>query len=122
MSTMAVTSGVRDDLSWQLAGCIAVSAAISATVVLSAWGTETRLGAPLAWPWLLTGLQVLALSGAGRRLWWGWPLGAAVQPAWIAYAVLTGQLGFIPGCMVSAAVQVHSFAKRTAGYPEPSGS
>ena len=117
MSTMAVTSGAPDHSRWLLAGCIAVSAAMSTTVVLTAWATETRLGAPVAWPWVLTGLQVLALSGAGRRLWWGWPLGAAVQPAWIAYAVLTGQFGFIPGCLVSAVVQGSNVLRAGAGEP-----
>jgi hypothetical protein len=38
-------------------------------------------------------------------------LGAAVQLPWIAYAVLTGQFGFIPGCAVSAAVQTASFVR-----------
>ncbi|MGH7425670.1 MAG: hypothetical protein ACREJP_05840, partial [Candidatus Methylomirabilales bacterium] len=62
------------------------------------------------WPWLLTSLQVVALWSAGGGRWWGWLLGAAVQFPWIAYAVTTGQLGFIPGCAISAAVQAHSFA------------
>jgi hypothetical protein len=28
-----------------------------------------------------------------------------VQIPWIAYAMVTGQIGFIPGCAVSASVQ-----------------
>jgi hypothetical protein len=60
---------------------------------------------------LLTGLQVLALWGAGTKRWWGWLLGAAVQPPWIAYALLTSQLGFIPGCVISAVVQTHNFLR-----------
>ncbi|MGH3923786.1 MAG: hypothetical protein ACRDTT_13110, partial [Pseudonocardiaceae bacterium] len=43
--------------------------------------------------------------------WWGWPLGASVQPPWIAYALMTDQLGFIPGCMFSGAVQTLSFLR-----------
>jgi hypothetical protein len=84
--------------------------ALSALVLITAAGTDADLGAPRYWPWVLTGLQVLGLWSAGSGRWWGWPLGAAVQLPWIAYAVVTGQLGFIPGCAFSAVVQAHSFA------------
>jgi hypothetical protein len=82
---------------------------LSLIVVVTAAGHDDPLGAPTYWPWLLTGLQVLALwaAGTGRRL--GWLLGAAVQLPWIAYAIVTAQLGFIPGCAVSAVVQTHTF-------------
>lgn len=83
--------------------------ALSTAVVITAAGSDAPLGAPSYWAWVLTGIQVLALWSAGRGLWWGWSLGASVQLPWIAYAVVTGQLGFIPGCAVSAAVQAHSF-------------
>jgi hypothetical protein len=90
--------------------CAATSSlALSTVIVVTASSANARLGAPTYWPWLLTGLQVFALWSAGTRRWWGWLLGAAVQPPWIAYAVVTTQLGFIPGCAVSAVVQIHSF-------------
>jgi hypothetical protein len=89
----------------------AASLAASAAVVVTALGDRTPLGAPRFWPWLLTGLQVLALWLAGRGLRWGWLLGGSVQVPWIAYAVATSQLGFIPGCAVSAAVQAHSYLR-----------
>lgn len=76
-------------------------------VVLSALGDTSALGAPRLWPWLLTGLQVLALWAAGWRHWWGWLLGGSIQIPWIAYAVMTTQFGFIPGCLVSACVQIY---------------
>ncbi|MGH7511133.1 MAG: hypothetical protein ACREMZ_16965 [Gemmatimonadales bacterium] len=81
----------------------------SGLVVATAWKDGTPLGAPRYWPWLLTGLQVMALWSAGKGRWWGWLLGGSVQVPWIVYAVVTTQLGFIPGCAVSAAVQTHSF-------------
>lgn len=94
---------------------LAVAGALSAggcsLIAWSAWMTETRLGAPLYWAWILTGLQVVALWAAGQKQWWAWLLGAGVQPMWIAYALLTGQVGFIPGCLVSAAVQVYNFLR-----------
>ncbi|HUH07078.1 MAG TPA: hypothetical protein VML96_04635 [Egibacteraceae bacterium] len=102
-------SGTRSVARVRLAFAAALSLALSMLVLATAAGVENRLGAPLYWPWLLTGLQVLALQAAGARRWWGWALGAAVQPAWIAYAVVTAQLGFIPGCAVSAAVQTYNF-------------
>jgi hypothetical protein len=88
----------------------------SGLVVATAWRDATQLGAR---PWLLTGLQVLALWSAGRGRWWGWLLGGSVQLPWIAYAVVTTQLGFIPGCAVSAAVQTYSFLRRGRSYTMP---
>ena len=80
-------------------------------ILLTAWDSGSQLGAPAYWPWLLTGTQVAALWAAGAHQWWGWPLGASVQPPWIAYALMTDQLGFVPGCMFSGAVQTLSFLR-----------
>jgi hypothetical protein len=107
MALLAISAPDRRSL--RLAAALALSAGASILVVVSSWVTDTRLGAPLYWAWVLTGLQVLALWAAGRRRWWAWLLGAGVQPVWIVYAVLTGQLGFVLGCLVSAAVQVRNF-------------
>jgi hypothetical protein len=105
----------------RLLGAGAGSLLLSVLVVATAWDTTTALGAPLYWPWLLTGLQVLALWSAGRRHWWGWLLGASVQLPWIAYALMTGQLGFIPGCAISAVVQACSFVRAGPGAPPRRG-
>ena len=66
------------------------------------------------WPWVLTALQVLGLWAAGRGLRCGWLLGGTVQFPWIAYALLTNQIGFIPGCLVSACVQLYSYSAAVA--------
>ena len=87
------------------------SVGLSAAVVVTAMGDTTPLGAPHYWPWLLTGLQVVALWSAGTERWWGWLLGGSVQLPWIAHAVITAQLGFIPGCAISASVQIHNFVR-----------
>ena len=94
-----------------MAGAAAASAGLSVAVLITAAGTTTPLGAPRYWPWLLTGLQVVALWSAGTGRWWGWLLGGCVQLPWIAYAVVTTQFGFIPGCAVSASVQIHNFLR-----------
>lgn len=101
----------RDDRGRRLAVAVVLSAGASGLVVWSALTTDTRLGAPPYWAWALTGIQVVALWAAGRKRWWAWLLGAGVQPVWIVYALLTGQVGFIPGCLVSAAVQVYNFLR-----------
>jgi hypothetical protein len=62
------------------------------------------------WAWVLTALQVLGLWAAGRGRRFGWLLGGTVQFPWVVYALLTNQMGFIPGCVVSACVQFYSYA------------
>jgi len=93
----------------------ALAIGLAVAVVVSSARDGTALGAPALWPWLLTGLQVLALWAAGRHQWWAWLLGGAVQVPWIAYAVMTDQIGFIPGCAISASVQIYSFLRNSTG-------
>lgn len=104
----------HDERTVRLLGGVALSAAISVGIVLSSVSVDTRLGVPQWWPWLLTGIQVTALWAAGTQRWWGWLLGAAAQPPWIVYALLTGQFGFIPGCAISGVVQASSFLRDDA--------
>lgn len=92
-----------------------VSLGLSVAVVVTSAQDASALGAPAMWPWLLTGLQVLSLWAAGRHRWWAWLLGGSVQLPWIAYALMTGQIGFIPGCAISASVQVYSFFHDSTG-------
>jgi hypothetical protein len=94
--------------------------ALSAAVVMTAVENDGPLGAPPFWSWLLTGFQVLALRSAGTGPGWGWLLGAGVQLPWIAYAVVTGQLGFIAGCAISGAVQTRNFLE-TSGIRHIAG-
>lgn len=94
---------------------VALTAATGLSLVLIVSGLrhDSGLGAPAVWPWLLTALQVLSLWSAGRRYWWGWLMGGAVQLPWIAYAMMTHQIGFIPGCLVSSSVQLYSFLRNS---------
>ncbi|MBA2337099.1 MAG: hypothetical protein H0V96_04955 [Acidimicrobiia bacterium] len=93
----------------KLIGGMIAALTVSMAVLISAWRDGSALGAPRVWPWLLTGLQVLSLWSAGGGRWWGWLLGGSVQLPWIAYAVMTKQIGFIPGCLISTCVQIYSF-------------
>lgn len=88
------------------------SSVLVAAIVVTSIGDRSALGAPGYWAWILTGLQVVALRTAASGRDWGWLLGASVQLPWIAYALVTAQLGFIPGCLVSAAVQAHGYLRR----------
>jgi len=45
--------------------------------------------------WLLTGVSVVSLWVTGRSPQWGWTLCLAAQPVWVAYALTTGQPGFL---------------------------
>lgn len=86
-------------------------------VLVTASGSAARLGAPSYWAWVLTGLQITALWGAGSGHGWAWPLGAAMQPPWIAYAIVTGQVGFVAGCVVSGAVQTANILRQAKRLP-----
>ena len=108
------TSQGRLHIRRSLTAGVFASLFVSIAVVFSSARDDSALGAPALWPWLLTGLQVLSLWAAGRRHWWAWLLGGSVQPPWIAYALMTDQLGFIPGCAISASVQIYSFLHDSA--------
>jgi hypothetical protein len=106
-----MTARVRSGMGMWL--CLAVPLCLA--VAITSRSDPGELGAPLYWTWALTGLQVTALWVAGRGRAWGWMLGSAVQPGWIAYALLTNQLGFVIGCVISTGVQL-------SGYLRASGS
>ena len=80
-------------------------------MIVSSRSDPSELGAPVYWTWALTGLQVMALWVAGRGLAWGWMIGSAVQPGWIAYALMTDQLGFVIGCGISTGVQLSAYLR-----------
>ena len=55
--------GTTSSLSSRLIGTVGLSALVTAALVMSS-GVTSRLGVPQQWPWLLTGIQVLALWAA----------------------------------------------------------
>lgn len=93
------------------------SSLLVAAIAVTSIQDGSALGAPGYWAWILTGLQVAALRTAATGKDWGWLLGASVQLPWIAYAVATAQIGFVPGCVVSVAVQAHGYLRRQPFKP-----
>jgi hypothetical protein len=89
--------------------CLAATLCLAVTVSFRIDASE--LGAPVYWTWALTGLQVMALWVAGRGQAWGWMVVSAVQPGWIAYALLTEQLGFVIGCAIPTGVQLSAYVR-----------
>ena len=63
------------------------------------------------WSWGLTGLGMLTLylAGNGRRS--AWALGMAAQLAWIAYALATGQPGFVVAALGYGAMYARNWIK-----------
>ena len=90
---------------------LCLSAALCLAVTVSSRTDPSELGAPVYWTWALTGVQVMALWVAGRGYRWGWMVGSAVQPGWIAYALMTDQLGFVIGCAISTGVQLSAYLR-----------
>ncbi len=93
---MVGNNSIRSGVLLRLVAAGALSLILSIALAATAWQSEARLGAPEYWAWLLTGLQVAAMWFAGSGRSQGWLLGAAVQPAWITYALLTGQIRIHP--------------------------
>lgn len=93
------------------------SSALVAAIAVTSIQDSSALGAPGYWAWMLTGLQVAALRTAATGKNWGWLLGASVQLPWIAYALATAQIGFVPGCLISGAVQAHGYVRRQTRQP-----
>lgn len=49
----------------------------------------------LIWSLLLAGVGLTGLWLAGNHSVWGWVVGLVAQVLWVAYAVTTGQWGFL---------------------------
>ena len=94
---------------------VCLSATLCLAVTVSSRTDPSELGAPVYWTWALTVVQVMALWVAGRGQAWGWMVGSAVQPGWIAYALLTDQPGFIVGCAISTGVQLSAYLRADMG-------
>ena len=60
------------------------------------------------WSWALTVVGLTCFWLAGRKVWWAWFVGIAGQSLWLAYSIVTGQLGFLVGVGAYTAVYVRN--------------
>lgn len=60
------------------------------------------------WSWVLTLIGLTGWWLTGRRLWQGWAVSLAVQALWLAYALATGQYGFIVAALAYGAMAAHN--------------
>lgn len=56
------------------------------------------------WSWILTLPALVGLWAAGSGKRWGWAVAVATQFAWVVYAILTEQYGFILSAIVYSVV------------------
>lgn len=52
------------------------------------------------WSWALSVGGAGMFFMAGRKVWWCWYVGIALQAAWATYAITTAQWGFLVGCLL----------------------
>ncbi|MFG1776591.1 hypothetical protein ACGFIG_09200 [Micromonospora sp. NPDC049048] len=63
------------------------------------------------WSWALTLIGLTGWWLTGRRLWQGWAVSLAVQALWLAYALVTGQHGFIVAALAYGAMATHNLRR-----------
>jgi len=61
------------------------------------------------WSYLLTLVGVVGLWQAGSRKWWGWCITLGGQVLWLAYALVSGQHGFVLGAFAYGAVYARNW-------------
>lgn len=62
-----------------------------------------------AWSYLLTAVGLVGLYAAGSKKSWGWLVGLGAQGLWIAYALVTGQYGFLISAFAYGFVYARNF-------------
>lgn len=69
------------------------------------------------WSWALAAVGLLGmwLAGTGKRI--GWTIGALGQLVWIAYAIATGQYGFVLTALAYAFVYLRNLHKASKNKP-----
>lgn len=70
------------------------------------------------WPWLLSVVGLIGLWLAGKRRALGWYVGLGAQLLWVAFALITGQLGFLLSAVGYGVV----YARNAWRWSQPSES
>jgi hypothetical protein len=66
---------------------------------------------PALWSWLLTAVGITGLFVVSRGRTWGWLINIAGQVLWLAYAIVTGQHGFIVASLLYGGVFVLNYRR-----------
>lgn len=84
-----------------------------ALILIARSGSQPALRTALlngvCWTLVVGGVSGTCLASAGVRS--GWLIMLGMQPMWIAYAVVTGQLGFVLGSVAYAAGQLNGYLR-----------
>lgn len=63
------------------------------------------------WSWVLTAVGVFGLFVAGSKRKWGWSVGIGAQVLWVAYALDSGQYGFLVSAAAYGWVYTRNFLR-----------
>jgi hypothetical protein len=77
--------------------------------------------ANLIWSIALAGVGILGIYLAGSKNIWGWAVSFGAQAAWVAFALVTAQYGFILSALAYGWVYGRNFLRwrRERLAPEP---
>lgn len=81
----------------------------------SVWGAAVNQ----IWSWVLMAVGVTGLWLAGRGIWWSWFVGLGAQVLWLAYAIVTGQWGFIVSAFAYGFVYARNGVRWMRQRPRP---
>lgn len=70
------------------------------------------------WSWILGIVGIFGFILAGRKIWWAWYVNIACQFLWLAYALITWQIGFILTSVVYFVVFAQNAIKWTKEHRE----
>lgn len=73
----------------------------------------------MGWSIVLASLGLLGLYLAGSKNYWGWMVSFTAQGAWIIYAVVSQQYGFILSAIAYGIVYGRNFTKWVNEQEEP---
>jgi hypothetical protein len=92
---------------------LALAISLGGTLVLVEAYSDTATGGTMlrttCWALVVGGVAGTFLAGAGVRC--GWLILLGLQPVWIAYALVTGQYGFMLGSIAYAGAQVNGYLR-----------
>jgi hypothetical protein len=121
-NTSAATAGARGHAAHRRTACavaatLGLSIAASLALLAIAHGELAPSVRPVllsgvCWTLVAGGIAGTYLAGAGMRC--GWLVLLGMQPIWIAYAIVTGQVGFVLGSVAYAGGQLNGYMRASS--------